>query len=160
MSSWRGISGSPGTMQAILNGFAGTSPCVSQLSCAGVLQRNALLTFAHGPPPSHCPPSSSGLLQLSVLAMPPSPQPDCPNNRFSKMLLNCIWVTGQQLCSCRDHYCCSWSHSNVTGRKHGTKMGEFILLVVRSYLSISCWTSGGLRSHCDYCTQLIDHISV
>lgn len=43
MSSWSGISESPGTMQAVLNGFTRTSPCISQLSCAFLLQRNAPL---------------------------------------------------------------------------------------------------------------------
>lgn len=43
----------------------------------------------------HLPPL---LLQLSVLALPLSSQPIIPN-RFPKMLLNCVWFTGWQLCS-------------------------------------------------------------
>lgn len=123
MSSWSGISGSPGTMQTILNGFAGASPCVSQLSCAAVVQRNALFTFTRSLPPPccHLPP---GFLQLSVVAMLPSSKAGCPNTRFPKMLLNCIWVTGWQLCFCQDLCFCSWSHSDVAGHKAWDKNGR------------------------------------
>lgn len=95
MSSWSGISGSPGTMQAILNGFAGTSPCVSQLSCAAVLQRNAHPLpsprhAVHLPPLGSCSSYLSLLCCLFLSQFVPTPG-----------FLKCCWTAFEsQVCSC------------------------------------------------------------